>query len=261
MPDALSYGIQDMSGSLEESRGRRFPVDGVYHHLPWADSLQGFQIGNQIFLARIVHTCSLCLSTHEHGLYDTVSLEVGHRSHLFLHVIMSLWPVHSADVIRIHGIQLEYIVVEEHECLPYLSPVNLCGIAQNTHSGRGTAFIPHLFHSLYYLGEHGMECGFSISGKREHIGSDALLLHLSQFLSQCAFHFGECGQGVVGAVVTVVGAGCAAGVSRKAQLMAMTATGSAMQQMLTSHRVREEDFFCVFFFALYFPMMILLWKW
>ena len=101
-----------MGGFLKCVAGR-VAVDGVYHHLLWANLLKRFYPGRYVTVGRVVEVLAADVgSLHEHSLDDDVAVERSESADDVFNVVC--WrrrTVHAADVVDVHGVELQDVVV------------------------------------------------------------------------------------------------------------------------------------------------------
>ncbi len=201
--DTVAYLVELLAGSLEQSLGRRFTVDGVDHHLLRSDVLDGLQPGSHIGLAGVVDRLACRYAAHKHGLDDDMSLEGLQTVDDEIHVVGAVGMVHLHDVVRVDGVELQDVVVHSHEGVVHLLAVDHGGIAQHGDLRLGTVVVAQADGVVDDLSEVGMTGGLAVAGKGQHVGQLAIGRHLQQLLLQRLGHLAARGQGQGGAVVFV----------------------------------------------------------
>ena len=195
--------VQLFVGGFLKTLHRCFAVYGVNHHLAGLYALQCPQPGFHILGRGVVIVLSPTLSLHEEGLHDNVSAELAHVFNDFFHIIVSLRTVCAEDVFRVHGVELQNVVVHPHQRLSYFWLVDACGIAQHADFGLGTEAVSEPDCAVHSLGEARVHGGFAVSGKGEHIGHPAFCLHLFQRFLQRRFQLFNGGEGALGTAFRV----------------------------------------------------------
>lgn len=188
---------------LEQSWGGCLAVDGVYHDLLRRDVGNGVEPWQHVVVAGVVGTLAGHVSLHEHGLYDDVSVERLHALYRPCHVVSALRMVGQADVFCRDGVELQYVVVDEHQRVADRLPVNQRGVAQHTHLSLRAVAVAQGNGVGYNLREVRVARGLAVAGEGEDVGQAALMLHLLQLALQCGGHGVARGKGQQRAVLLV----------------------------------------------------------
>ncbi len=125
------------------------------------------------------------------------------RFYYIVNVVFSRGAVQPFDILGVHGVEFLQIIVYLHQRGAYLGFGRKGGVAQHAYLGLGEIFVAQRNHIIDYSGEIGVERGFAIACKREHIGLRTVLQHILQLLLQYMRHFFSARAATVGATVGI----------------------------------------------------------
>ena len=200
----VAYAVELLVRGLEQTVGRSLAVYGVYHHLHGPDELHCVEPWLHEAVAGVVYVLAAEGALHEHGLYDDVPTERPHALYYVRHAVpWAHGAVYGVYVCRVYGVELEYVVVHEHERVVYVLAVYEGGVAEHRHLGLREVLVAQCYGVGYDAGEVGVPRGLAVAREGQHVGPLAGSLHLAQLLLQGLRHGGAGGAGERWAVVGV----------------------------------------------------------
>ena len=185
----VANGIQLFATCFLQTLCGRLAVDGVDHHLLRTDAFQGVQPGAYKRFAGIVDRHAVAFAAHEHGLYDDVAVEGFHAFDDGVDVVSAVGTVYLIYIVGVYGVQFQDVVVDPHQCVVHLLPVDEGGVRQDTDLGFRTIQVAQADGVVDDFGKMRMARGLAIAGKGQHVGQLPTGLHLLKLCLQFACHF------------------------------------------------------------------------
>ena len=180
-------------GGLFEVLVGRFAVDGVDHYHAWLYFFHRFEPWVYEVIARIIYVLSFHFATHKHGLNDAMTVEQLHIINDFTHIIGRAYrAVNERNVFWIDGVELQNVVVHEHQCLSYVLMTYHRSVAEHGDFSVREIGIADADGVLDDVEEVWM-CGrLTVSCKCKDVGCRTLLLHFLEFSLQSLCHDFAC---------------------------------------------------------------------
>lgn len=172
----------------------RLAVDGVDHYFLGGNGLHGGQPWRHIVVAGIVNIDLFALSIgriafHEHSLDNDVPVEKLHVLNHLLHIIARLGgAVNGQDVIGVHRVELQDVVVHFHQSTPRLLMPDEGRVAQYADLGAGAPLVAQLDCVVDDFGEMRVARWLAVAGKCQHVRVLAVVVHLDELSFQGIGH-------------------------------------------------------------------------
>ena len=167
---------------------RRFAVDGVYHYLAWRDLFDGLYPRQDVAVTGVVHGNSVVRSFHEHGLDDEMAVEGFQLFDDLLHVVCTRRTVDPTDIIGIHSVEFQDVVVNALQGSHHLRTVEHGRIAQHAHLGRREIAVAQGQRVIHDFRKMRVGGRFAVAGKSQHVRGRAVGFHVLQADFQCFAH-------------------------------------------------------------------------
>ena len=183
-------------------------VDGIYHHFLRTYAAQGFEPRRDKLFAGVVDIASVVgTALHEHGLYYDMAVEGSQMFYYLVDIVAAAdRAIDYPDIVGIHGVELQYVVVYAHEGFVYLGAVYESSVAKHGNLGFRAVVVAQPDGVVNDFAEVGMTRRFAVARECYHVDSLALAAEPFQGAFE-TFGYGLArGTGRTGRVVGVVAA-------------------------------------------------------
>lgn len=191
--------------------------NGVNHHFTGGYLLQKLQPGLYFFFGGVVDALSLVVTFYKKGLNGYPALEFLQLGYGVGQTKATLGLVQQLHGILQGRVQFLYVVVNFQQGVKNGGPVQAGGVGEDGNSGLGAITFTQFDGVVNDGGEVGVQGGFPVPGKGQHIRKFSVFLHLLQFPFELGGYLLACGQFRTGRILSRIEATLAVNTIERAE--------------------------------------------